>query len=140
MSIIGSNNADIESRIKDWFEKCVITDVQPNVQNKEEKHPYIDVEGNVKIEFCQDTALPPFIKFGHIHGNFECLYSKFQSMTGFPKYVDKDFTCFSCPNIYSIEGMPTLIERDCIIRKCGRQFTEEEIRDKSNVTRKVYCE
>ena len=140
MSILSSTNSGIQYFIKNWFNEHVHTKVELDIVKDEDgKFVRIDVKGNVAINFYKESSFPEYIKFGNIDGSFECLYCELDSMDGFPKKVDGDFTCFNCPKISSIDGIPNTIGRDCIIRMCGKQFTEDEIRAKSKVSRYVYC-
>ena len=140
MSILSSTGAGIQHFIDKWFKEYVITNGKPIVVKDENgKFVCVDVIGDVIIKSYRASAFPEYIKFGHVSGSFECSYSQLESMRGFPQQVDRDFTCYNCSNIFSIEGLPNVIGRDCIIRFCGKQFTENEIRAKCNVKRNVFC-
>ena len=140
MSILSSTNTGVQYFIDKWFKEHVHTNGELIVvKDKNGKFKCIDVIGNVIINSYKEPAFPEYIKFGNITGSFECSYCDFESMNGFPQKVDKDFTCFHCSNICSIEGLPNVIGRDCIVRFCGKPFTENEIRAKCDVKRNVFC-
>ena len=140
MSILSSTNSGIQYFIEKWFNEHVLTNVEWDVvKDKNGKFVCIEVKGNVVVNFYKDSAFPEYIKFGHIEGSFECSHCHLESMEGFPMQVDGDFTCFNCTKISSLDGIPKTIGRECVIRMCGKQFAEDEIRAKSKVTRNVYC-
>lgn len=101
MSIIGSNNADIESCIEDWFEKYVDPYVQPNVRKMENGMiSHIDVNGDVLIHDFPEEKFPDYIVFKKINGDFELHQChQLNNTAGFPTEITGDFICNGCEQL-----------------------------------------
>ncbi len=99
---------------------------------------FIDVDGSdVNLMGYNESSLPDYIVFNEIRGgNFICSYSNIESMRGFPKMVGRNLD-ISFSRIISLEDAPELVDKDFVA--CGLRLTEQEIRDKTRVTCKVYC-
>lgn len=55
----------------------------------------IDVEGDVNLRYLGD-ALPPYVQFGKVTGEFKCSWSGLTTLRGCPLEVDGDafFICY----------------------------------------------
>lgn len=155
MSILGSNNADIESQIKNWITEHLVNIGPLDYELK--RGPYTEKCGSIEIIYpagyiinikdkdvvlieYKENTLPDYIHFGSITaGSFICSHSNFNSMRGFPKNVGGHFDCCFCAGLESIEDAPQIVDKDFALMHCGRDFTEEEIRHISHITGKVYC-
>jgi hypothetical protein len=158
MSILSSNNANIESNIKDWIKKHLVNIGPEDFELK--KGPFTEIIGSVEIKYPEgyiiniknkdvvlvnykekEKKLPDYIHFGSIiAGNFICLHSNLISMRGFPQNVGGHFDCCFCENLESIEGAPRIVDKDFALVHCGKEFTEEEIRKATiHITGKIYC-
>ena len=100
MSILKSNSAGIESRMKDWLDTYVVTDVLPNVIKTEIGKVVIDVNSYVMIHDFPDEELPDFIVFNKIDGDFELSQChRLNSVYGFPVEITGDFICNGCEQL-----------------------------------------
>ena len=62
-------------------------------------------------------------------GNFYCYgCTSLQSLKGAPKKVGKDFYCRNCTSLKSLEGAPEKVGEDFRCERCGKKFTEKDVR------------
>ena len=72
-----------------------------------------------------------------VGGNFSCHENNLASLEGAPSSVGGDFDCF-LNKLTSLEGAPNSVGRfDCSNQKNGVEFTEEDVKEVSNVEGKI---
>ena len=66
--------------------------------------------------------------------DFDCFScNSLKSLEGAPKEVGGGFSCFKCKSLTSLEGAPKEVGRDFYCRSCKGKFTEEDVKNVSNV-------
>ena len=74
-----------------------------------------------------------------VTGNFECHHcDNLKSLNGAPKEVGWWFGCSECKSLRTLEGAPEKVGNSFDCRGCGIQFTEEDVRKYTNVSRNIY--
>lgn len=139
MSILSSTNSGSfywTNPIKEWCKKHNINAY--SLEQVQGDVPFvINVNGNVNLCGYEETVLPDFIVFNEIiDGNFIASYSELTSMKGFPKKIRGNLD-ISFSNLTLLDDAPEKVGKDFVA--LGLPFTEQQIREKSKVTRKVFC-
>jgi hypothetical protein len=67
---------------------------------------YVDVMGDVFIRY-KFSHLP--LRFGYVHGTFQCSFIGLTSLVGCPRQVGGNFNC-SNNRLTSLEGCPILVD------------------------------
>lgn len=76
--------------------------------------------------------------FGKCEGSFDLRLCKgLKTLEGCPEYVSGDFICQSSKLLTSLEHAPKEVGGDFCCNKCGKQFSEAEIKKISNVKGKI---
>ena len=74
-----------------------------------------------------------------VGGLFDCSNCKsLKSLEGAPKVVGGDFYCGSCTSLKTLKGSPKEVGGEFACYNCGTQFTEEYVKQVSNIKRKMY--
>ena len=74
-----------------------------------------------------------------VAGNFECHHcDNLKSLKGAPKEVGWWFGCGECKSLRTLEGAPEKVGNSFDCRGCGIQFTEEDVRKYTNISRNIY--
>ncbi len=68
----------------------------------------VNVDGDVDLSSLNLKRLP--LRFGIVHGNFDCSKNKLTSLEGSPKEITKDFLCHE-NNLNSLKGGPKKVTR-----------------------------
>ena len=61
-----------------------------------------------------------------------------KSLEGAPEKMGGDFYCVGCSKLTSLEGAPKYVGEDFYCRNCGGEFTEEDVKNVSNVKKRIY--
>jgi hypothetical protein len=117
-----------------------------------------DVHGGVNIGNKNLTKIP--VKFGAVGGSFDCSDNELTSLEGAPQTVEGYFYCYN-NQLTSLEGTPQTVGRGfycsnnqltslhgapqrvggsfkCSDQKSGKKFTEDEVKEVSNVKGSIY--
>ena len=80
------------------------------------------------------TGAPEEVKF-----DFTCMEcTSLESLKGAPKKVGRDFYCSGCTSLKDLIGAPEKVGRDFIYNRCGKKFTEEDVRAVCDVEDEIY--
>lgn len=141
MSIVGNTGIGrdgLEKKIVEWLNNRGIYNNFELISIQNYPLFAINIKGvDVNLFGYNDSSLPDYIIFNEIiGGNFICSYSSLNSMRGFPKKVGRNFD-ISFSRILSLDDVPISVDIDFVA--CGLPFSEQQIREKTNVTCRVYC-
>ena len=90
-------------------------------------------------EYIKEGLFDDLDKIEKIGGNFNCSYcNSLTSLEGSPKEVGGYFNCSRCPSLTSLEGAPKEVGGEFACYNCGTQFTEEYVKQVSNIKRKMH--
>ena len=68
--------------------------------------------------------------FTTVGRDFDCRFcTNLKSLVGAPREVGRIFNCINCKSLTSLEGAPEKVGFDFVCGKCGRPFTEKEVKD-----------
>jgi hypothetical protein len=99
----------------------------------------IDVQGSVNLNDRLITKLP--VKFRNVSGSFCCCGCiSLTSLEGSPKYVSGDFYCYGCTSLTTLKGAPKSVGGDFYCCGCKRKFSEEEVRQYTDVRGIIFVE
>ena len=128
----------IKQFLKDNFKgysNCKISR-NPNGDSKYE----VSSKGPVEVKNKQITSLTNglFI-WTNVKRDFICSNcDSLTSLEGAPKEVGRDFSCGYCESLKSLEGAPKEVGGGFYCIKCGYYFTQEDVKNVSNVKGIIY--
>ena len=148
----------IKEVVKKFLKKNYINGSKCKISKNPINGKYIvDYNGNLEVKNKNITSLTnEYFELGVIGRVFDCSFcnslkslkgapkevggsfycygcSLLTSLEGAPEKVDGDFNCEWCDSLTSLEGAPKKIGRDFYCYECKTKFTEEDVRNVSNV-------
>ena len=92
------------------------------------------IKGDFNCHSCESLTsfegAPKYVE-GDFYGGW-C--ENLTSLKGSPELIIGSFSCFACKALTSLKGAPKKVDGKFVCGKCGKQFTEDEVRAVSNVS------
>ena len=154
-------NLTVESLIEDFIKENY--EIRGNLQIKKKGNKYIvSTNGTVVVKNKNITELTnDLFEWGVVGVSFSCRNctsleslkgapekvdgyfncsrcTSLESLEGAPKKVGRDFYCSGCTSLKDLIGAPKKVGRDFIYNRCGKKFTEEDVRAVCDVEDEIY--
>ena len=131
---LGALGIGKSNMIRKWLDEKHVTNYKINDDST------IDVRGDVILESEVDGALPDFIQFRIVTGDFNIQANNLLHLKGCPYTVGKDFVC-SLNELGSLDFCPKTVGKDFLIfDNKYKDFSEKEIRNRCSIGGRVYID
>ena len=128
---------EIKSFLKENYNGVVKISKKPNADGKYE----VSSTKKITVKNRNITSLTNgMFVWTVVRGTFGCdsCYS-LKSLEGAPKEVGGDFNCNNCDSLTSLEGAPKKVGGNFYCSVCKIQFTEDDVKQVSNVRGEINC-